>query len=143
MAEKQQNRSSEPASFSYAELSRRHHEAELGGMAKQLALNCALVAREGNSFHLALEATHAQMRNKTSEERLKIALEQHLGAPVSLRFLVGKLTAATPADQRQQQRAERQQAAVERVNQDPNVRDMRETFDARIVAIHPLDATDG
>ncbi len=116
---------------------------ELGGMAKQLALNCALVAREGNSFHLALEATHAQMRNKTSEERLKMALEQHLGAPVSLRFQVGKLTAATPADQRQQQRAERQQAAVERVNQDPNVRDMRETFDARIVAIHPLDATDG
>ena len=116
---------------------------ELGGMAKQLALNCALVTREGNSFHLALEATHAQMRNKTSEERLKMALEQHLGAPVSLRFQVGKLMAATPADQRQQQRAERQQAAVERVNQDPNVRDMRETFDARIVAIHPLDATDG
>ncbi|HRD65392.1 MAG TPA: DNA polymerase III subunit gamma/tau [Candidatus Competibacter sp.] len=115
----------------------------LGGMAKQLALNCALVAREGNDFRLALEPAHAQMRNKTSEERLKAALEQHLGAPVSLRFQVGKLTAATPADQRQQRQMERQQVAAAGVAQDPVVRDMQETFDARVVAIHPLDETDG
>lgn len=114
----------------------------LGGMAKQLALNCALVSREGNHFRLALEPIHAQMLNKTSEERLKVALEQQLGTPVDLRFQVSKLTVATPADQRQQQQAERQQVAIERVNQDPMVRDIQETFEARIVAVHPLDDTD-
>jgi hypothetical protein len=42
------------------------------GMAKQLALNCALAEREGNSFHLMLEATHAQMLNKIRvEERIR------------------------------------------------------------------------
>jgi hypothetical protein len=46
---------------------------------------------------------------------------------VTLKFQTGKLTAATPADSRQQQQAERQQTAVEQiVNQDPHVRDMQE-----------------
>jgi len=62
----------------------------LGGMAKQLALNCALVSREGNHFRLALEPIHAQMLNKTSEERLKVALEQQLGTSVDLRFQVSR-----------------------------------------------------
>ena len=115
----------------------------LGGIAKQLALNCALIAREGNHFRLALQPAHAQMLNKTSEERLRTALEQHLGAPVGLRFQVGRMTAATPADQRQQQRSERQQATVERVNRDPVVRDIQETFEARIVSIRPLDDAGG
>jgi DNA polymerase-3 subunit gamma/tau len=115
----------------------------LSGMAKQLALNCALVEREGNNFRLALEPAHAQMLNKSIEERLKTALEQHLGAPVGLRFQVGKLTVATPADQRKQQRTERQQAATEQVTQDPHVRDIQAMFDARITAIHPFDDTDG
>jgi DNA polymerase-3 subunit gamma/tau len=108
-----------------------------------LALNCALVSREGNQFRLVLEPAHAQMLNKTSEERLRAALEQHFGAPVGLRFQVGKVTATTPADQRQQQRSERQQAAVERVQSDPVVRDIQQTFEARIVSIHPLEDADG
>ncbi len=36
-------------------------QLDLGGMAKQLALNCALVAREGNDFWLGLEPAYAQM----------------------------------------------------------------------------------
>ena len=115
----------------------------LGGMTRQVALNCALVAREGHDFCLALEPGHAQLLTKTVEERLMAALERHFGGPVTLRFQIGDVTAATPASQRKERQAERRQAAAEQVNQDPHVRDMQATFGARFVAIHPLDETDG
>ncbi|MBK8507280.1 MAG: DNA polymerase III subunit gamma/tau [Candidatus Competibacteraceae bacterium] len=115
----------------------------LGGMAKQLALNCVLVAREGNSFCLALDATHGQMRNKTSEERLRSALEQHFGAPASLRFQVGNLPAATPAEQFFQRQTERQQAAVKRIEQDPRIAELKELFDASIKDVQPHDDFEG
>ncbi|MDS4018940.1 MAG: DNA polymerase III subunit gamma/tau [Candidatus Competibacter sp.] len=111
----------------------------LSAMAKQLALNCELVERESHHFHLALDPRHAQMLNKSTEERLKAALEQHLGAEVVLKFQIGNVTAATPAHQRQRRQAELRQAAAERIAQDPHVRAMQEAFDARITAIHPLD----
>ncbi|MBL8250282.1 MAG: DNA polymerase III subunit gamma/tau [Candidatus Competibacter sp.] len=115
----------------------------LGGMAKQLALNCVLAAREGDNFCLALDAAHAQMRNKTSEERLKTALEQHFGASINLRFQVGDLPAATPAEELLQRQSERQQAAVERINKDPRIAEMREIFGADIKNVRPLDDFEG
>jgi len=115
----------------------------LAGIARQVAMHCALIKREGHQFWLALESGHAQtLLSDSVKERFKAALEQHLGAPVTLHFQVGNMPAATPADQQKQQRAERQQAAAEQVAQDPHVREMQEMFDARIAAIHPLDDTD-
>ena len=114
----------------------------LMGMARQVALHCALAAREGDSFRLALESSHAQMLTKTVEDRIKAALEQHCGRPIQLKFQIGNVTATTPADQQKQRQVERQQAAAEQIARDPHVRDMQERFDARIAAIHPLDDTD-
>ena len=106
-------------------------------------MNCALVEREGNHFRLALESGHAQtLLSDSIKERLKTALEQHLNAPVTLRFQIGNVAAATPADQHKQQQAERQQTAANHVVQDPHVQAMQEMFDARVAAIHPLDDTD-
>ena len=118
-------------------------QLKLTGITKQVAMNCALIERQGNDFRLALEPGHAQLFNKSIEDRLKAALEQQLGAPVGLRFQVGGTVEETPARQRFQQQAERQQVLAEQVTQDPHVRDMRETFGAQIVTVHPLDETNG
>jgi DNA polymerase-3 subunit gamma/tau len=118
-------------------------QLQLTGIAKQVAMHCALVERDGSHFHLALEPGHAQMLNDMVKERIQTALEQDCGGPVTLKFQIGDVTAATPADQQKRRQAERHQAAAERVAQDPHVRDMQEMFDARIAAIHPLDETDG
>jgi len=111
-------------------------------MARQVALHCALTAREGDSFRLALEPSHAQMLTKPVEDRIRAALEQHCGRPIQLKFQIGNVTATTPADQQKQRQAERQQIAAEQIARDPHVREMQEIFDARIAAIHPLDDTD-
>ncbi|QQS54270.1 MAG: DNA polymerase III subunit gamma/tau [Candidatus Competibacteraceae bacterium] len=118
-------------------------QLKLTGIAKQVAMNCALIERQGNDFRLALEPGHAQLFNKSIEDRLKAALEQQLGAPVGLRIQVGGAVEDTPARQRFQQQAERQQVVAEQIAQDPHVRDMQKTFGAQIVAVHPLDETDG
>ena len=117
-------------------------QLSLGGIPKQVALNSALVERNGDAFRLSLEPGYAQMLNKAVEDRIQAALEQHLGRPITLKIQIGATVAATPAIQQKQQQAERQQTAVEQIRQDPHVRDMQEMFDAKIVAVHPLDETD-
>ena len=71
-------------------------QLKLTGIAKQVAMNCALIERQGNDFRLALEPGHAQLFNKSIEDRLKAALEQQLGAPVGLRFQSGRHGEDTP-----------------------------------------------
>ncbi|MFZ1827840.1 MAG: DNA polymerase III subunit gamma/tau [Candidatus Competibacteraceae bacterium] len=118
-------------------------QLSLAGIPKQVALNSALAERNGDAFRLTLEPGYAQMLNKAVEERIQAALEQHLGRPVTLKIQIGAVAAATPAAQQKQQQTERQQAANEQIRHDPHVRDMEERFDARIVAVHSLDETDG
>jgi DNA polymerase-3 subunit gamma/tau len=114
----------------------------LTGVAKQVAVHCALAEREGHRFRLMLEPSHAQMLSDSVKERIRVALEQHLESPVTLAFQTGKVTAATPARQQAEQQAERQQIAAEHIVRDPHVQAMQEMFDARIATIHPLDETD-
>lgn len=113
----------------------------LTGVAKQVALHCALVEREGDRFQLMLEPSHAQMLSDSVKARIKTALEQHLESPVTLTFQTGTVTATTPARQQAEQQAERQQAAARNIIQDPHIQEMQELFDARVAAIHPLDET--
>ena len=114
----------------------------LTGIAKQVALHCALVEREDNRFRLMLEPNHAQMLSDSVKERIRMALEQHLASPVTLQFQTGKVTAVTPARQQAEHQAERRQTAAEHIIQDPHIQAMQEMFDARIATIHPLDETD-
>ena len=118
-------------------------QLSLAGIPKQVALNSALMERNGDTFRLSLESGYAQMLNKAVEDRIQMALEQHLGRSVTLKIQIGAVTAATPAIQQKQQQAERYQIAAEQIRQDPHVRDMQEMFDAKVAAVHPLDDTDG
>ena len=115
----------------------------LNGREKDLASNCELVKHEGNHFCLMLEPRFEIMLSQHVKDGLKSALERHLGEPVDLKFQFGSVTTATPKERRQQQQAERRQVISDQARHDPHVRDIVETFDARIVAIHPLDESEG
>ncbi|MEE4377912.1 MAG: DNA polymerase III subunit gamma/tau [Candidatus Competibacteraceae bacterium] len=105
---------------------------DLKGMAQQLALNCSLRSYQNNSLHLILAPGYAQTKTKNAEDRLRTALESHIGKPVKLQIQVGESTVATPAERHTQHQAERQQAAWTTLNQDPNVQALRETFEAQV-----------
>jgi DNA polymerase-3 subunit gamma/tau len=104
----------------------------LKGMAHQLAINCFLENRQGNTLYLRLEPSCAQMRTKNTEERLRASLEVHYGQPIELNIAVGELTSKTPAQQQAQRQADHQQAAIASISQDPNVQALCETFGAQL-----------
>ncbi len=112
----------------------------LGGMAKQLALNCVLVAREDDDFHLVLAPAHAQLLTKTTQERLRSSLEKHFGISVKLSFQFSDpSTGITPEFQYNKKQKDWQQAITEFANKDPNMLAIQEIFDAKITAIRPLE----
>jgi len=114
---------------------------ELNGRFKQLAMNCALLGREGDVVRLQLAPGHELLRAGQAEERLRLALEKHYGQPVRLHFQAGDSGAASPARQQAEQQAVRREAAAASINSDPNVRALCETFNARIrpESITPVD----
>ncbi len=113
----------------------------LKGMVYQLAANAVLTGRKGNVLRLALSPQHASLRSKAMEQRLQDALQAFYGEPVKLEFVTGADVQQTPAGIQQRQAEDKQQAAVDAINTDPNVQRIRETFNAQVVSdsVRPVE----
>jgi DNA polymerase-3 subunit gamma/tau len=74
----------------------------------------------------------AHLLNPEREAALRDALSAHFGRKMSLRMTPGNAPAETPAREKQRAQNERQQAAAERILNDPNIRALQEEFNARI-----------
>jgi DNA polymerase-3 subunit gamma/tau len=113
----------------------------LQGVVRALAGNCALIRREGNTFHLALAPAHASLRNAKLEERLQEALSAYLGEKVKLLFNVTQPAGATPVALQERASQDRLRSAQEAIAQDSHVKTLQEMFGARIVpdSIRPVD----
>jgi DNA polymerase-3 subunit gamma/tau len=105
---------------------------KINGLLRELANNTFLESQDGNTINLVLEETHARLLNKERESALKDALEQHYGCPLKVNVRTGKAPGETPARERQRKSDERQQAAQQAINDDPNVRALVEQFNARV-----------
>ncbi len=116
-------------------------QLDLHGMARQLAANSILKERSGNTVKLMLSQQHATLRNRGMEERIEKALQQYLGERIKVEFSVGKLATETPAATQQRHADDRQQDAMDAINQDPNVQSIQAQFGAQVVAdsVRPVD----
>ena len=112
----------------------------LAGMERMLAHNCELV--EWQEGHVQLRVPHAQrhLNDRAYQERLKSALEQHLGAKLKLEIAVGPGSGQTIAEIRDRETEQKQNQAARAIDGDPFVRDLIENFGARVVptTIKPL-----
>jgi DNA polymerase-3 subunit gamma/tau len=104
----------------------------LAGLLRELANNTTLESHGGGTITLTLEETHAKLLNKEREEELRQALEKYYGSPVRLKMNLGRPSMETPAKERSRLQEERQQAAVQAIVEDPNVRALQEKFGARV-----------
>jgi len=104
----------------------------LTGMTRQMALNCSLIERQGESFALQLQPSHEHFLSPERREKLRSTLEEYIGRPVRLSIEVGS-AGVTPAQMEAERNAERQQAAEESVRNDPTVQGIIERFDGEIV----------
>ncbi|MBS3916743.1 MAG: DNA polymerase III subunit gamma/tau [Sulfuritalea sp.] len=115
---------------------------KLGGMVRELAHHCEVAEQNGGAIKLRLNPAHKSLlMNKATQDKLQAALSAHFGTPVRLVIEIGDLSGETPAQRTEAVRNERQNRAIESLEQDAFVRDMIETFDATIneQSIKPLN----
>ena len=105
----------------------------LSAMTLELAKHSELVARDESRIELRIAQTHQQLLDGPYQERLKAALEKHLGVKLRLVVKVADNAGGSPAAiaGREKQRQHAQAAAA--IGQDPFVRELLDNFDGRVV----------
>ncbi|MDA8364983.1 MAG: DNA polymerase III subunit gamma/tau [Gammaproteobacteria bacterium] len=107
-------------------------QLRLAGLMRELASHTTLDSSTDNMYCLTLDQSMGHLLNKEREGALREALAELLGRPVTLRVQVGVPAVETPAQVRIRASDERQQAAARAIEDDPNVRALEQTFNARV-----------
>jgi DNA polymerase-3 subunit gamma/tau len=103
----------------------------LQGMVRQLAAHCAFGGKQGSKVSLRLDAEGEHFLTKALEEKLTQALSSYYGEPVRVEISVD--TAIDTLARQQKAAAEdRLQQAKVSIENDPNVRAMKEIFGATV-----------
>lgn len=120
-------------------------ELPVRGAARELASNCALERRVGGVWHLTLDQRHNHLLTDNLRSRLRAALEKHLDEKVDLRIRAGAPPAATPAVLSDQAAEQRLESARDAIDNDPNVRALKEKFNATVLtdSVRPADDSAG
>jgi DNA polymerase-3 subunit gamma/tau len=107
-------------------------QLRLGGMARMLAEHCELVGFEGEQLELKLPDAHRHLVEKAYTDKLQSALEERLSRKVKVHIAIGG-NGDTPAAQEDRERQQKQERAIESIDTDPFVRELVDSFDARVV----------
>ena len=114
-------------------------QLSLAGAARELARHAELQHRAEGRFELVVPRAKAYLAERAYQDKLKAALESHLGAAVTLKVSLGESAgasaAAIEAGERDARRAEAQQA----VHADGFVKDLVNLFDGTVVDSIPRE----
>jgi len=105
----------------------------LRGMVKQLAVNCTLKEKSSTEVKLTLNKDNEQLLNPALQKKLEEAMCTSLQQNLKLQIELGDLEIESPAQTMARNQAERQQSAVDTINQDPMVQALKENFNAEVV----------
>ena len=108
-------------------------QLSLTGAARELARNAELRRREGNVFDLLVPKSKAFLADRVHQDKLKAALEQHLGGAVTVKLSVGEVSGASAAAIEAGERDARRAAAAQAVQSDGFVQDLVNLFDGKVV----------
>jgi DNA polymerase-3 subunit gamma/tau len=103
------------------------------GAARELARNAELQRQEANLYNLVVPKSKAYLAERSYVEKLKAALEEHLGTPVRVNVAVGEVAGATAAALEAGEHETRRAEAVKSVQGDGFVQDLVNLFDAKLV----------
>jgi DNA polymerase-3 subunit gamma/tau len=105
----------------------------LRGAAQQLAQHCVLRRRRDAHFELAVDARSRSLLTPTTREVLTDALSKLIGQPAQVDFGIETDAADTPAQRLARAEAERAVRARTALEDDPVVRGLMHTLDARLI----------
>jgi DNA polymerase-3 subunit gamma/tau len=104
----------------------------ISGRTRELANNCVLDSITEHSCHLHLDPGFQRIGNK-AEENLREALQNYFAKPIKLLITQQEIQQPTPALEMQKAKEDRQQAAVDEINNDLNVQALKDNFGARVL----------
>jgi len=110
----------------------------LGGLVKQLAINCTMGRRDGCKIVLHITSGHSNLINAKAKQRLQQALGEYFNIDAQLDIKVvnkneSKTGAETPAQTSQRETDQRQQQAVDSINEDSFTQSLKQQFNAEII----------
>lgn len=105
----------------------------LTGMSAAIANHCVLEKITDTEIILAIDPAQSVLLNKKQEERLGEALQTYFQRPLKLIIEEGKVNLETPAMREKAEQAKLKKSAKESLHQDPNVKKIMETFNAKIL----------
>jgi DNA polymerase-3 subunit gamma/tau len=104
------------------------------GATRELARHAALSRTDGRTYELAVPKSKASLADRAYQDKLKAALEAHLGRDIVLKVSVGEAGGASVAAREAEAREARQADATRAVEQDAFVQELVELFDGKVVA---------
>ena len=106
----------------------------LGGLVKQLAINCTMKQRDGCNIVLQIESGHSNLLNPKAKQRLQQALGEYFNIEAQLEIEVAAhVEAESPAQTIKREVDERQQQAERAVEEDSFTQSLKESFNAELV----------
>ena len=106
----------------------------MGGLVKQLAINCTLKQRDGNNIVLQIAAGHSNLVNAKAKQRLQQALGEYFNIDANLEIEVTRqIDSESPAQTIQREAVQRQQQAEQSIDEDSFTRTLKEKFNAEII----------
>jgi DNA polymerase-3 subunit gamma/tau len=109
------------------------------GLARNLALNSALISYDENTMRFAIQDKDKSLLSAMYQDKLSSALQQHFGRKIRLEFTVeGNVN--TPAKEVAQEKAVAQAGAESAIEQDSFVQALISDFGASIIpnSIKPI-----
>ncbi len=107
-------------------------QAGVSGMAKQLAQHCEMARLEETQIVLNLPKAQEHLLEGAHQGRLRAALQQRYGAAFKVTIQVAQGVINSPAAIASREQQERQAQAVREIEGDPFVRELVDTFGARV-----------
>ena len=106
----------------------------LGGLVKQLAINCTLKHRNDCNIVLQIESGHSNLLNPKAKQRLQQALGEYFNIEAQLEIEVAsQVVSESPAQTTQRETDQRQQQAVQSINEDSFAQTLKENFNAEVI----------
>ena len=106
----------------------------LGGLVKQLAINCTMQKRDGCNIMLQIASGHSNLINPKAKQRLQQALGEYFNIDAQLDIkVVDQVESESPAQTVQRETVERQEQAVASINEDSFTQTLKEQFNAEII----------
>jgi DNA polymerase-3 subunit gamma/tau len=103
------------------------------GLTRELANNCVLKAIDDNLCTLVLDPGHNHLLTSRAQESLQKTLQSYRGTSLKLVVISEKPVTDTPAVLVTKEREDKQQAAIDAIHSDENIKALKENFGARVM----------